>query len=505
MRTKKAIYNNIAAALLQTTILIFGLITPKLMIEGYGSTLNGLVSSTKQLVSYLKYIELGISAALVYTLYEPIAYKDFDTINPLVKRAKKEYEKISLIYIVGVLILSALYPVFFIEDIGYLHTFVIVFLIGLYGAVDFYTLSKYRVLLEADQKAYVLNLLTIVTTVMQNIISIVLILFNQPIIIVLIIPTIFLIFRSIALKIYLNIKYPQIDYKVKPSQNKLESRKDAFINVLSNTINLSLPIVIVSITVSLEMASVFSIYSMVYLGIAGIIGVFSNGMTSAFGNIIAKNEFDIFVKINNYFEFLLFGFLTILYSSALALITPFIKVYTQNITDFEYVYPIIGILFTVWSIIHNSRLPNQTIINATGKWNLITKNNIIQIVILFFGMLLLGFLFGVNGILIGMIISSLYKTFVLMNVANKKILKTNNKVSIKRFIRIFVVILIVNIPIIIGLINIEPSNFNEWILIAIPIIIWSSLMTLLANLIFDFSTIKMLYNRYVKRLFKKLK
>lgn len=93
MRTKNAIYNNLSSALLQTTILVFGLIIPRLMISSYGSEINGLISSTKQMVSYLKYLELGITASLVFLLYEPLSKSVYSIVNPLLTRAKKEYEK----------------------------------------------------------------------------------------------------------------------------------------------------------------------------------------------------------------------------------------------------------------------------------------------------------------------------------------------------------------------------------------------------------------------------
>src|SRR5690554_2699969 len=202
MRTKKSIYNNLAAAILQITILIFGLITPRLMISTYGSELNGLVSSTKQMVSYLRYLELGISAALVYTLYKPLANKNYSLINPLVTRAKKEYEKISLGYFIGAILLSFIYPLMLSEEIGYGYVIIMVFIIGIYGALDFYTLSKYRVLLQADQRNYVVDLITTVTIIFQNVTSIILIIFNQSIFIVVFVPVIFLPVRSVLLNKY---------------------------------------------------------------------------------------------------------------------------------------------------------------------------------------------------------------------------------------------------------------------------------------------------------------
>lgn len=502
MRTKNAIYNNLSSALLQTTILVFGLIIPRLMISSYGSEINGLISSTKQMVSYLKYLELGITASLVFLLYEPLSKSVYSIVNPLLTRAKKDYEKISVVYFISLILLSLIYPLILTETLGYGFVALIVGLVGLYGVLDFYTISKYRVLLDGDQKTYILNIVTTFTTILQNIASLVLILTNQSVILIVFIPILFFPIRSLLLRLYVKSKYPRVDYHSKPSSVKLESRKDAFISGLSDSLNLSLPIVIVSLVISLEIASVFSVYSMVFLGLSSIVGVFNSGLRSVFGNVYARNEKEIFIRSNDYFEFLLYSLLAVLYSTAFSLIIPFIKVYITD-GDISYIYPSIGFLFTIWSILHNSRVPNQTMIDATGNWKLITKTNVIQIIILSFGTLILGYFYGINGILLGMIIASLYKTLVLMYVSNKKILNINSKTSILRFIRIFLIIFLSNIPFIFNFIYIEVSNFIEWGIVAVAVVIWSLVITLSINLIFDRKTIKGIINRYIKPFFKR--
>src|SRR5690554_870944 len=157
MRTKSAIYNNFSAGLLQIVILLFGLITPRLMIQSFGSEINGLISSSKQIVAYLNYLELGITSALIYSLYLPMSKQNFEEINPIVSRTKQEYYKVSILYFIGVILISFLYPLLLNVSFRYEIVILIVFFIGMYGTLDFFTLAKYRVLLEADQRGYIIN------------------------------------------------------------------------------------------------------------------------------------------------------------------------------------------------------------------------------------------------------------------------------------------------------------------------------------------------------------
>lgn len=501
MRAKKAMYNNIAAALLQVTILVFGLILPRLFIAAYGSEMNGLVSTTKQMVSYLKYLELGITSALVFTLYKPLANGDYKEINPLVTRARKDYERISLIFVSGLLLLSLIYPLILKEDLDYLKVFFLVLLIGIYGALDFYTLAKYRVLLQADQKAYIVNLITVVTTVIQNVLTIILLLLGQPLLLVVAIPSIFLPLRSIFLNRYIKHKYKDIDYKTKPSKIKLKSRTHAFISGISTTINVSLPLVIVSLIVSLEMASVFGVYSMIFVGLAGILTVVATGAQSAFGNMFAKEETENIKKIYNYYELLFYILVTILFASALILIIPFVKVYTLDLADANiYIIPVVGILFTLWAIIYNAGRTSQAMINASGKWKKTTAINISEAFLLIALTTILGYFFSLTGILTAMIISTIYKTVAILVITNKTIVKTKVSKSLIRLLRIFIITFIVYIPFIFKPDLIDPKSFVEWFIQAVVIVAAATTITFIVNMIFDYKAMIGIYQRYIKRI-----
>src|SRR5690554_6315052 len=121
MRLKSTVKNSIAAITLQVIILISGLIIPRLIIEKFGSEVNGLVVSSKQLISYLNYLELGLGGSLIFLLYKPLANNEFDNINALVSKGNKEFKKISHIFLLGVIIISCIYPFIVSSTLSY-HT-----------------------------------------------------------------------------------------------------------------------------------------------------------------------------------------------------------------------------------------------------------------------------------------------------------------------------------------------------------------------------------------------
>ena len=74
-RTKKFIYNTFTTALYQIVVMIVGFITPKSILNAYGSETNGLVTSINQFITYFNLVEAGLAGAAVYALYKPLAEK----------------------------------------------------------------------------------------------------------------------------------------------------------------------------------------------------------------------------------------------------------------------------------------------------------------------------------------------------------------------------------------------------------------------------------------------
>ena len=60
----------------QVVTLLLGIIIPKLMIVSYGSEVNGLLSSIRQVFVYVALLEAGIGTASLQALYAPVALGD---------------------------------------------------------------------------------------------------------------------------------------------------------------------------------------------------------------------------------------------------------------------------------------------------------------------------------------------------------------------------------------------------------------------------------------------
>ena len=75
-RTNNLKINTILSLINRFTIIISGLILPRLILTTYGSEINGLVSSIGQFLGIITFLDLGVGSVVRAGLYRPLAKKN---------------------------------------------------------------------------------------------------------------------------------------------------------------------------------------------------------------------------------------------------------------------------------------------------------------------------------------------------------------------------------------------------------------------------------------------
>ena len=73
MRSLSTLKNMIASLACEIMLVLFGLVVPRLIIETYGSEVNGLTSTITQVLSILNLLQAGAVGASIFQMYKPIA------------------------------------------------------------------------------------------------------------------------------------------------------------------------------------------------------------------------------------------------------------------------------------------------------------------------------------------------------------------------------------------------------------------------------------------------
>ena len=253
---------------------------------------------------------------------------------------------------------------------------------------------------------------------------------------------------------------------------------------LSVSMNTSTPVILLSIFSSLKIASVYGIYDLVFSGLIAIITIFTAGVSASFGHIVAKKETETLEKAHNQFEFFIFGICAFLYAAALILIDPFISIYTQGVHDIDYTNQLYGILFVIWGILFNARIPYTTLVNAGGLYRETRQVNIQQVLILLGLALILVQNYNIIGLLVALIVSALYWVTSLILVVKQTLLNISPLFTFRRIFRMFAIVFIAYVPFIFSW-QIFAESFYEWFISALWVSVWCLFVTVSVNYLFD--------------------
>lgn len=485
MRTKLSIYNSISAVILQLVNMAVNLVLPQIMITVYGSSVNGLVTSIRQFISYFSLVEAGLSGAAVYALYKPLADKNEDDINGILSASNRFYNISGFIFSALVLITAFLYPMFTSgQGISVVTIASLVMIIGASGALEFFAVGKYKVLYTADQKSYVISLINAAAVAINAVIILILASLRMDIVIVQMVALISFFARSAMYILYGKLKYPQIDLKAPPMNQALDKRWDSLILQVLGVTSTATPVVVTSLMLGLKEASVFVVYNMVFVSVLALLTTFSNGLSAMFGDLLVRKEIGILQKAYQQYEYLYYALVTWGYSCAAILIMPFMEIYTVRFTDAEYIRPLIAALFVAVGIVSNIKTPQGMLVISAGLYKETKLQSLIQAIIIVVFSVALAPLLGIAGVLVGSILSNLYRDIDLIFYIPKMVTKLKPTMTIRRVLRIFVLFFATVFPTL-YYIDIKPDNLVQWALYAIPVALWAFLVIGGGNLLIE--------------------
>lgn len=476
-RTQTFALNTAVTVFYHLVVIVSGFIIPKIMLIYYGSEIFGLVTSITQFISYFTIVEAGLATAGVYALYEPIANKDTETINGIVSATKKYYNITGHLFSALVIGLAIIYP-FFIKAPGLtlIEVAVLVVVIGSSGALDFYTMSRYRVLLTAHQKVYIISIANIIYTVLNILITFICAVYNCDIILLKAFVLISVVVRSLILRSYVSRKYGHICYNYKPNYSSLSKRWDAVYLQVLGAIHNGTPIILITFLCTLQEVSVYTVFNIVIAGILGLLGIVTTSIFPAFGEIIAQKNISLLQNSYEKFELLYYALLAIIVACLLALLQPFVLLYTNGVHDANYYQPILGVLMVLNILFHNIKTPQGMMVIAGGLFKETRVQTTIQGLIAIIAGFIGGKIWGVCGIVAGIILSNIYRDIDLLFFIPKHLTKMPARKTALKLLTMGVCIFLSWI--VLSFIKLGCSTWVQWIFAGIVYFILSLLITI---------------------------
>lgn len=500
MRSKKAIINIISSLMLQVVTVICGFIVPRLIIGTFGSNVNGLVTSITQFLAYITLLESGFGPVVKSILYRPIANKDKNEIERILKASEKFFRTISYIFIAYIVILCFALPVIVSNEFDKLFALSLVIIISVSTFAEYYFGMTYKLYLQAEQKTYITSIIQIGTTILNTLMIVLLIYFGSSIQIVKLASAVIFVLRPILQNLYVKKKY-NINLKNVDDNYKIKQKWDGLAQHIASVIHNNTDVVILTIFTTVTEVSVYSIYLLILTGIKSLVQAFKTGVDASFGDMIAKGEKEQLNKSFKVYEVFYFTLITIVYSCTLILILPFISVYTKGIIDANYYRPVFACLLVLAEFMWTIRLPYSTITLAAGHFKETMKGAWLESIVNIVLSIILVFKYGIVGVAIGTLIAMIIRTIEFMYHTSKYILDRSVVYTFKRLIIIAIEVIIV--VIISSLIpSITITNYITWAIQAIIIAVIAAIVVITINCVIYKEDIKGILN-IIKRIVKK--
>lgn len=421
MRSKNTIKNIIYTLLLQILTIACGFIIPKLIIKSFGSSVNGLVTSITQFLTYITLLESGFGPVVKSILYKPIANKDKSTIEEILKSSEKFFRKISYIFIAYIAILCFILPFIVSNEFDYAFTGSLILVISISTFAEYYFGMTYRLYLQAEQKTYIYAIIQIATLVLNTLLTVILIHFGASIHVVKLISASVFVLRPIIQNIYVKRKY-KINLKNASGEYKIKQKWDGLAQHIAYVINNKTDIVILTICANLSEVSVYYIYLIIINSIKNLMQAFTDGVSASLGDMIAKEEYGILRK--NFKKFtIIHGIISlIVYTITFILIIPFVSIYTKDITDTNYIRPIFAYIMVIAKFIETIRHPYNELIKSAGHFKQTKIGAWAEAIINIVLSLILVWKLGIIGVAIGTIVAITIRAIELIYHARKTIL-----------------------------------------------------------------------------------
>ncbi|HFU3805246.1 TPA: lipopolysaccharide biosynthesis protein [Streptococcus suis] len=439
------------------------------------------MSSITQYLTLISLLDLGMGAVIQASMYKPLLEDDIPTLSAIYYKSQQFFNRIGfslLIYIAGLCILL---PLTLSGNFTSSQIIELILILSLSHLLQFFIGITSQIILGSDQKAYIKEILQGLANIANLLLSVLLVNSGHTIYLVKFASALVFIIPPVFISYYVHQHY-HISKKYRDTKLKLQQQWYGIGQHIAYTIQESTDIVILSFFSSLSTVSVYAVYNTVFQGIKTFLNAATSGVRPYFGRALHMKDKTILIEQFQKIEWILHTVSTILLSTTFQLITPFVILYTKQVTDANYNQPVFGFVMTFAVFLYALRLPYRTLVFSAGAFKETQLGTYLEAVLNLSFSILLVLKFDLTGVAIGTCISLLFSLFYYIWYCYIHILDCKIKHIIRQLI-IDCVIFLTSCIFITPFSN-KISNISSWGLLGFYSIITISCVSFVINLMF---------------------
>lgn len=296
-RVHRSVTNIKVGMFFYVVALLLSFFSRKIFLDYLGAEFIGLTGLLMNIMSFLSVAELGVGTSIVYFLYKPLQEDDHNKINEIMSMLAYLYRCIGFIIGGCGFIVSLFFPWWF----GHLESGLFLVYFSFYSflstAVAGYAFNYKQLLVDANQKQYLVNAYFQTIGITQSIAQILLAYYYRNLYLWVFVGFVFTIIGIVIFNRRIRQLYPWLNIDLKRGRENLKNypevlqkTRQVFIQKIKDFILYRSDELLVGTFVSVVHVAYYGNYTIITSKINYLVNILSDGMAAGVGNLVAEGN-----------------------------------------------------------------------------------------------------------------------------------------------------------------------------------------------------------------------
>ncbi len=380
---------------------ILGIVITRLVIGQYGSDFNGLNATANQIINMLLILEGGFTLASNVMLFAPLTEGNYRRVNEILATTRKKFRKTGIVFLAVGCIVALGYALVINSELPTELVFTVIMMALVPPAVNLYFATTCRVLLQTQQKEYVISLITMATITLGYLGNAAVVFAKGPMWMIRLTTMASALINSLWIVRYTKRHNRFLELPNTCEDVPIRGTRDVLTQKITGVVYFNVPIVFLSISPvgGTVLASVYAVYNNVFTMIKSLLRGVIDAPRQSLGQMLSEKKREDVWSVFAQYEYLAFFMVFVTVTTAYVLILPFISLYTSGITDANYYDNTIALIMTLIAAMEMIHIPSGNLMNMAGEFRISRNFQITACGVLIVSMITFGSIWGVYGIL----------------------------------------------------------------------------------------------------------
>lgn len=298
-RVHKSLLNAKTNLIFYLIFVLLSFFSRKIFLENLGADFMGLSGTLSNILGLLSLAEMGVSAAISYSLYKPLERGDKETIKEIVSVLGYMYQKIGLIILFVAFVVSLFLPLIFNDTIFDLSLIFLAYYSLLISVLLGYFLNYKQILLTADQKGYVVTGYLQGVAVVKVILQMLFAYYWKSFYAWIYLELFFSFLACVILNRRIRRTYPWLDTNVSEGRKLFERHKKiitftkkVFVHKIKDFLSTQSDQIFIYAFVSLKMVAFYGNYILIVSKVSSAFDYALNSFNAGIGHLVAEGNKD---------------------------------------------------------------------------------------------------------------------------------------------------------------------------------------------------------------------